>query len=163
MIRRVKLGEEDKVRALIAKLDYEDQTYWRKQTKTLEECQAESSRIPISEEVKGKSVILIAEEDGAIVGLCWCTAVDRGVDKQGEIAEFYVEREYRGRGLGKELLAAAKELFISEQVGVAFAWTHHGNEAAIKLYKDAGFKEVDQLVMAFIPANKNKTDCIATF
>ena len=157
MIRQIKNGEEDEVRALIAKLSCEDQTFWRKQTKPLEEYLAESSRIPVSGEIRGKNVIFVAEEDGVIVGLCWCTIVDRGVDRQGEVVEFYVERGYRGRGIGKELLAAAKQLFINERVGVAFVWTHHGNRAAIKLYKDAGFKEVDQLVMAFVPSDKNKT------
>lgn len=91
-----------------------------------------------------------------VIGLCWCTIVDRGVDKQGELVEFYVEREFRGRGIGKELITVAKQLFINEQVEVAFAWTHHGNNAAIKLYENAGFKEVDQLVMAFVPSDKNK-------
>jgi len=154
MIRRMKYGEEDMVRALISELDYEDQTYWLKQTKPLEQCLAKSSRIPISEEIEGKNVIFVAEEDGKLVGLCWCSIVDRGVDKQGEIAEFYVEREYRSKGIGKELITAAKQLFISERVEVAFVWTHHGNKAAIELYKSVGFKEVDQLVMAFVPANK---------
>lgn len=154
MIREMKHAEEDKIRALIAKLSYEDQTFWRKQPKLLEEYIAESSRISISEEIKGKNVIFVAEEDGMIVGLCWCTIVDRGVDKQGEIAEFYVEKEFRGKGVGKELILAAKQLFINEQVVVAFVWTHHGNKAAIELYKNAGFKEADQLVMAYVPSNK---------
>lgn len=157
MIREMKLGEEDKVRELIAKLSYEDQTFWRKQTKSLEGYLAETSKIPISEEIKGKNVIFVAEEDGVIVGLCWCSIVDRGVDKQGEVAEFYVEREFRGKEVGKDLITAAKKLFIDEQVEVAFAWTHHGNKAAIELYKSAGFKEVDQLVMAYVLSNKNKT------
>lgn len=157
MIRRMKSGDEDKIRALIARLSYEDQIFWRKQTRSLEEYLAESNRIPVNEEIGGKNVIFVAEEDGMIVGLCWCTIVDRGVDRQGEIAEFYVEQEFRGRGVAKELITAAKQLFINEQVEVAFVWTHHGNEAAIKLYKNAGFKEVDQLVMAFVPSNKNKT------
>jgi len=157
MIRQMKHGEEDKVRELIAKLSYEDQTYWRKQTKTFEEYFAESSKMPISAEVKGKNVILVAEEEGVIAGLCWCSIVNRGVDKQGEIAEFYIEKEYRGKGVGRELITAAKRLFIKEQVGVAFVWTHRGNKAAIKLYKNVGFKAVDQLVMAFVPASENKT------
>ena len=157
MIRQMRHGEEDRVRALIAELSYEDQIFWRKPTKPLEEHMAESSRILVGEEVEGKNVILVAEEDGVIVGLCWCTIVDRGVDKQGEVAEFYVEKEFRSKGIGEELITAAKQLFINEQVEVAFVWTHHGNKAAIRLYKDAGFKEVDQLVMAFVPSNKNKT------
>jgi len=157
MIREMKNGEEDKVRKLVAKLNYEDQTFWRKQTKPLEEYIAESSGICISEKIKGKNVIFVAEENGMIVGFCWCTIVDRGVDKQGEVAEFYVETKFRSKGIGKDLMTAAKQLFVNEQVGVAFAWTHQGNKAAIELYKNAGFKEVDQLVMAYVPSNKNKT------
>jgi ribosomal protein S18 acetylase RimI-like enzyme len=153
MIRPMKYGEEDRVRTLIARLSYEDQTYWRKQFKTLENYLAESKRTSISEKIEGKNVILVAEEKDLIVGLCWCTIVNRGIDKQGEIAEFYVENEYRGKGLGKELLAAATKLFAEEQVEVAFAWTHHSNKAAIDLYRNAGFKEVDQLVMALVPTS----------
>jgi len=48
MIRQMKKGEENKIRMLIAKLSFEDQNFWRKQTKTLEEYLAESSSIPIS-------------------------------------------------------------------------------------------------------------------
>jgi len=157
MIRQMKHREEDKIRELIARLSYEDQTLWRKQIKPLEEYLMESGRIPISEEIEGKNVIFVAEEEGMLVGLCWCTIVDRGVDKQAEVVEFYVEREYRGKGIGKELLTAAKQLFINEKVEIAFTWTHHGNEAAIKLYKDVGFKEVDQAVMALVLSNTNRT------
>jgi len=157
MIRQMKSGEEDKIKELIAKLSYEDQTFWRKQAKSIQDYLAESSRLPISEEIKGKNTVFVAEENDTIVGFCWCTIVDRGVDKQGEIAEFYVEKEHRGKGIGKDLVTAAKQLFIDEHVEVAFVWTHHGNETAIKLFRDAGFKEVTQLVMAFIPANNNKT------
>ena len=55
-------------------------------------------------------------------------------------------------------MAAAKQLFVDEHAEVAFAWTHHGNKAAVELYKNAGFKEVDQLVMAYVPSNQNKTE-----
>jgi ribosomal protein S18 acetylase RimI-like enzyme len=150
MIRQIKRGDEDKVRTLLAKLSFEDQTFWRKQARPIEEYLAKAGKISISKEIKGKNVILVAEENNKIVGFCWCTIVDRGIDKQAEIAEFYVEKAYRGRDIGKELLTAARELFTKEQVEVAFVWTHYSNKAAIELYKTAGFKEVDQLVMAFI-------------
>lgn len=92
-----------------------------------------------------------------IVGLCWCTIVDREMDKQGEIAEFYVKEKFRGKGIGKELIEAAQQLFIKEHAEAAFAWTHHSNMAAIKLYKNAGFKEIDQLVMLSFPMTKTKS------
>lgn len=114
----------------------------------------ESSRIRVSEEIAGKNAIFVAEENRELVGLCWCTVVDRGADRQGEIAEFYVKNEYRGKGVGQELIAAAKKLFFEEQVEVAFVWTHNGNEAAIELYRNAGFKKVDQMVMALVAPNK---------
>jgi len=156
VIRQMKHGEENEIRTLYAKLSFEDQTLWRKQTKLIAEYLAEASEMPITEEIKGKNVILVAEEDGTIAGFCWCTIVDRGVDKQAEIAEFYVEKEYRGRGLGSELLAAARQLFTDEKVEAAFAWTHQGNREAIERYKSAGFEKVDQLVMAFIPPRKER-------
>jgi ribosomal protein S18 acetylase RimI-like enzyme len=158
MIRIMKSREEDKIREFIAKLSFEDQTLWHKETKPLEEYLAKTSKMRIGEKLDGKSVIFVAEEDGKTVGMCWCTIVNRGVDKQGELAEFYVEKEYRGKGIGKELVNAAKQLFIDEHVEVAFVWTHHGNTAAIELYKNAGFKEVTQLVMAFVPSSEDKTE-----
>jgi ribosomal protein S18 acetylase RimI-like enzyme len=154
----MKIGEEEKSRNLLAKLSHEDWLYWHGQPKPLEQCLADSNKLTINEEIRGKNVILVAEENGATMGLCWCTVVDRGIDKQGEIAEFYVEKEYRGKGVGKELLEAAKQLFIDEKVEVAFVWTHYGNEAAISLYKNVGFKEVTQLVMAFVPSGENTTN-----
>jgi ribosomal protein S18 acetylase RimI-like enzyme len=143
-------GEEDRVRELLARLEYEDQFLWKKRTKPLSEYMAKRSGIPVRKRIEGKNVILVAEENGMIAGLCWITIVDRGVDKQGEIAEFFVEKDYRCRGVGRELLTAAKQLFIDEQVQVAFVWTHRENEAAIRLFENAGFKRVTQVVMAFV-------------
>lgn len=151
MIRQMELGEEDEVRRLLAKLSHEDQTLWQKQTKPLEEYLEKYSKMPVSHMINGKNAIFVAEEDRKIIGLCWCTIVDRGIDRQGEIAEFYMEEDYRGKGQGKELLETAKRFFTKEKVEVVFVWTHHGNEAAIKLYRNAGFKEVTQIVMAYIP------------
>ena len=155
MIREMKHGEEDRVRAILAKLDYEDQVFHRKQAKSLEQWLAESSNVSITKRIEGKNVVFVAEEDGKVVGLCWCTVVDRGVDKQGEIAEFYVEEGFRGKGIGNALIATAKQLFINEKVTVAFVWSHLGNEPAIELYRNVGFREVDQLVMAFIPRKES--------
>lgn len=152
MIRQMEFGEEDEVRRLLAELSFEDQTLWRKEAKPFLECLEKYSRVPISRAVDGKNAIFIAEEEGKIIGLCWCTLVDRGIDRQGEISEFYIKEEHRGKGIGKELLETAKQFFTSEGVQVVFVWTHHGNEAAIELYKCAGFREVTQIVMAYAPA-----------
>ena len=147
----MELGEEGQVRRLLAELSYEDQALWREQAEPLEEYLEKYRKIPISHKVKGRSAIFVAEEEGKIVGLCWCTLVDRGIDRQGEIAEFYVEKEHRGKGIGNELLETSKQFFIRERAEVVFVWTHQGNEAAIELYENAGFKKVTQIVMAYAP------------
>lgn len=154
MIREMKEGEEVSVRTLIAKFDFEDQALWRKQLKSLEECLQKSKAIRISREIEGKNAVYVAGEEGKIIGFCWCTVVDRGVDKQGEIVEFYVEKDFRSRGVGRDLVAIAKQFFIDEKVEVAFVWTHHGNQGAIELNKKAGFNEVTQLVMVFVPTTE---------
>jgi GNAT superfamily N-acetyltransferase len=150
----MKRGEEDKVRELVARLECEDQSFWRKQAKPLSEYMKKRSSIPVRRRILGKNVILVAEEDGTIAGLCWITITDRGVDKQGEIAEFYVETGFRRRGIGRILATAAKRVFIDEHVEVAFVWTHHENEAAVRLFENAGFKRVTQLVLALVPKGR---------
>lgn len=110
-------------------------------------------KVAVTERILGKNAILVAEENGKLVGLCWCTILDRGIDRQGEIVEFYVERKYRGKGIGERLMEVAKQFFIDEKAEVAFIWTHRRNEAAITLYKKAGFKKVTQVVMAFAPTD----------
>jgi ribosomal protein S18 acetylase RimI-like enzyme len=149
MIRQMKPGEEDQVRALYAKLSFENQAFWREQTKPLKDYLTEARGIRMSGDLQGKNVILVAEQDEVVVGFCWCSIVNRGVDKQAEIAELYVDRKYRGKGVGEELLVAAKQLLAGEHVDVAFVWAHQGNKEAIELYRRVGFKEVDQLVLAF--------------
>jgi ribosomal protein S18 acetylase RimI-like enzyme len=147
----MRVGEENRIRDLLAKLDYEDQIYWTPRAETLEQRQAKRSQVRISEDVRAKNVVFVGEEDNAIVGFCWCTVIDRGVDEQGDIAELYVEKEYRGEGIGAELITAATQLFIKEKLAVAFVFTHYDNEDAIKLYENAGFKKIKQLALYFVP------------
>jgi hypothetical protein len=67
MIREMKPGEEDALRNLLAKSDY------------FEDLLTENNAIKISKEVVGKSVIFVAESNGAIVGFCWCSISDNGL------------------------------------------------------------------------------------
>jgi ribosomal protein S18 acetylase RimI-like enzyme len=150
MIRHIKPHEENEVRRLLAQLSYEDQSYWAPRAKPFREYARKYRKVSVRERISGKNAILVSEQNGKLVGLCWCTVVDRGIDKQGEIAEFYVKQEYRGRGIGEELIEAAKQFFIDERAEVAFVWTHQRNKAAVRLYKKAGFKKVTQTVMAFV-------------
>lgn len=122
MIREIEKTEKDRIRELLAKLEYEDQKYYRKRPKSLDQLLAEKKRSPISDKVVGRNVIYVAEVEGRAVGLCWCVVYDWGAGKDGAIEEFYVESKYRGMGLGTELLMAARKLFVDKKVDVAGVW-----------------------------------------
>ena len=76
MIREIESKEKDRIRELLAKLEYEDQKYYRKRPKSLEQLLAEKKRLPISDKVVGRNVIYVAEVEGRAVGLCWCVVYD---------------------------------------------------------------------------------------
>lgn len=82
-----------------------------------------------------EAVYLVAEEDGRVVGHCGVT----DIVGDGEITNVAVHPDYRGRGIGRELLAAL--LAEGEKAGIT-AFTlevRAGNRAAVHLYEKAGF------------------------
>lgn len=87
--------------------------------------------------------VLVAEVDGAVVGWASLNAFNprRAYD---HVADFslYVERAWRGRGVGRQLLDAligrARELGYHKLVLSAFPW----NEAGMRAYRRAGFRVV---------------------
>ena len=87
--------------------------------------------------------VLVAEADGAVVG--WGSLnVFNARRAYDHVADFslYVERGWRGRGVGRRLLeilvARARELGYHKLVLSAFPW----NEAGMQAYRRAGFREV---------------------
>jgi ribosomal protein S18 acetylase RimI-like enzyme len=139
--------------ALLAKLDFEEQMgLQHRRIKPFEELLIEKKKLEISTEVAAKNVIFVAELNETIVGLCWCTIVDNSLSKVGEIEEFYVMPQYRGKGIGVELLRAATNLFKEEKVEVAFVWTLKERKAAIEAYKKAGFKKCREPVFYYSPS-----------
>lgn len=153
VIREMRLGEEDVLRNLLAKGDFEEQMEPKhRQIKSFEELLAEKKKVEISTKVVAKNVIFVAEFNETLVGLCWCTIVDNGLSKEGEIEEFYVMPEYRGKSIGIELLRAATNLFKEEKVEVAFVWTLQERKAAIEAYKKAEFKKCQEPVFYYSPS-----------
>lgn len=84
---------------------------------------------------KKEAVYLVAEEDGRIVGHCGVT----NIVGEGEITNVAVHPDYRGKGIGWELLAAL--LAEGKKAGIT-AFTlevRAGNQPAVHLYEKAGF------------------------
>src|SRR5690349_20725839 len=53
--------------------------------------------------------------------------------------------DMRGKGVGKALVAASIEVYKSESVDVAFLEAIKGNDSAIALYKNNGYRVIDEL------------------
>jgi L-amino acid N-acyltransferase YncA len=87
--------------------------------------------------------VLVAEEDGAVVGWASLNVFNarRAYDHVADLS-LYVERDWRGRGVGRRLLEAlitrARELGYHKLVLAAFPW----NAAGMRAYRRAGFREV---------------------
>lgn len=92
-------------------------------TSTLERCQQIARAYPQN--------TLVAELDGQIVGFgCWSA--------DGEISALYILREYQGRGIGRQLMAALLAQLAAHPV--VHLWVLHGNDNAIGFYERMGFR-----------------------
>ena len=99
----------------------------------------------------GENILLAVRDAGEVVGLCWCVIYDPGTGLEGEVAEVFVRRDHRGRGIARRLLVSAVELFEARAVTFAAVWTHPDNAAAVRLYRSAGFAPTEQLVLTWLP------------
>ena len=87
--------------------------------------------------------VLVAEAEERVVGWASLNVFNarRAYEHVADLS-LYVEREWRGRGAGRHLLAAlvtrARELGFHKLVLAAFPW----NEAGMRAYRRAGFRDV---------------------
>src|SRR6266550_4155948 len=103
---------------------------------------------------RGENVIFAArDESGKVVGFSWIVLYDPGTGLEGEVAELYVAEGHRGQGIGEMLVRQAVRLFADRGVTLAYVWTREDNEAAVRLYRSAGFEPNRQLVMTWYPVD----------
>jgi ribosomal protein S18 acetylase RimI-like enzyme len=112
----------------------------------------ESSLPGISRRFEGENTLFaVRGPDGALAGFCWCVLFDPGTGLEGEVAELYVAPGHRGQGMGEALVRAAVTLFERRGVTLGYVWTRGENEAAIRLYRTAGFETNRQTVLTWYP------------
>ena len=85
-------SDESGVKRLISLLEYEIQEFHQNK-RSLDNFIDKNKNLELVNQIKGENIILVAEEDNQIIGLCWISVVDRGIDKQAEINEFYVKSD----------------------------------------------------------------------
>lgn len=79
----------------------------------------------------------VAEEDGIIVGY----AISRIVGEVGHILAIAVDPKYRGRRIGKVLMGAVTNYFLSKGVVETWLEVRASNQLARRFYRSLGFVE----------------------
>jgi ribosomal protein S18 acetylase RimI-like enzyme len=88
-----------------------------------------------------KSRIWLAEAGDRVIG---CIAIVAGAEPEAQLRWFLVDRDYRGLGLGRELMENAL-LFCREQgFETVFLWTTSGLSAARRIYMRFGFRKTEE-------------------
>ena len=112
---------------------------------TLAEAQARgadawAARLSVTAD-SGRDFPLIAERDGAAVGLLWAM-VDEADSTMVEVFQVWVDPESRGLGIAAALLREAIAWAKSKDARVVQLGVTCGDTPALRLYRRAGFQDV---------------------
>ncbi len=145
------------VREFITALTYDEQAHYAHPRETYQEI---AERIPVPPaSFTGSNVQFVARNDeGEVVGCCWCVIFDPGTGLEAEIAELYVREDARKRGIGTSLVRMAVEYFRVTGVMFAHVWTRDGNDPARQAYVRSGFAPTEQLVLTWLPLPAEEAD-----
>ena len=150
-VERLDPSEHDLVRPLLLELyEYEQPFFADHPQLSREDLEQTVQAVP--PRFQGENVILAVREGKGLAGFCWCVLFDPGTGLEGEVAEVYVAEGSRQQGVGRSLLDAAIALFRERGVTLGYVWTRGENEAAVKLYREAGFTANRQLVLTWYPS-----------
>ena len=154
-VERLAAGDYAQIKPLLVDLHLGEQTHYADHPQLRrEEIERHLTQVPAA--FSGENVVFAARDETAqVVGFCWIVLFDPGTGMEGEIAELYVSSEHRGQGIGEMLVRQATRLFAERRVTLAYVWTREDNEAAVRLYTNAGFETNRQLVMTWYPVESN--------
>ena len=154
-VERLAAGDYALIKPLLVELHLGEQVHYADHPQLArEEIERHLASVPAA--FRGENVIYaVRDEVGKVVGFCWIVLYDPGTGLEGEVAELYVAEGHRGRGIGEMLVRQAVRLLAERRVTLAYVWTRPDNEAAVKLYRSAGFEPNRQLVMTWYPLDSN--------
>ena len=152
-VERLGDGDYDLIKPLLVELHMGEQVHYSDHPQLRrEEIENHLAKVPSS--FPGENVVFgVRDEIGDIIGFCWIVLLDPGTGLEGEVAEVYVSPDHRGRGVGEMLMQQAVRLFRDRRVTLGYVWTRPDNEAAVRLYRSAGFEHNRQLVLTWYPTD----------
>jgi ribosomal protein S18 acetylase RimI-like enzyme len=150
-VERLAAGDYALIKPLLVDLHLTEQVHYEDHPQLpREEIERHLESIPSA--FRGENVIYaVRDELSQVIGFCWIVLYDPGTGLEGEVAEVYVAEGHRGQGIGEMLVRQAVMLFRERGVTLAYVWTRPDNEAAVKLYRSAGFEPSRQLVLTWYP------------
>ncbi|HKW72001.1 MAG TPA: GNAT family N-acetyltransferase [Candidatus Dormibacteraeota bacterium] len=156
-VERLAAGDYALIRPLLVELHLGEQVHYSDHPQLpREEIEHHLSSVPSA--FRGENVIFaVRDEIGEVIGFCWIVLYDPGTGLEGEVAELYVAEAHRGQGIGEVLVRRATDLFAERRVTLAYVWTRPDNEAAVRLYRSAGFEPNRQLVMTWYPIEQKNS------
>jgi ribosomal protein S18 acetylase RimI-like enzyme len=153
VVERLDEAEHGLVKPLLLRLYVEEQPHFVDHPQLSEEELAEDMA-EIGGRFDGENVVLAVRAGDSLAGFCWCVLFDPGTGMEGEVAELFVDPGHRGRGVAGALLRSAIRLFRERGVTLGYVWTRPDNDAAIQLYRAAGFRDNRQLVLTWYPHHR---------
>ena len=148
-------GDYDLIKPLLVELHMGEQVHYSDHPQ-LSRADIEDHLQAIPSRFQGENVVVVVRDEiGDVIGFCWIVLFDPGTGLEGEVAELYVSPEHRGQGVGDMLIKQAVRLFRERRVTLGYVWTRGDNEAAVRVYRSAGFEPNRQLVMTWYPTDSN--------
>jgi GNAT superfamily N-acetyltransferase len=93
-------------------------------------------------EHRSEGEIWVAEYKGQIIGSIGIVCTDKNT---AQLRWFLIEPEFRGIGLGRQLMTIAVDYCKQKKFRRVFLWTMQGLKVAYHLYSSFGFMPVEQL------------------
>jgi putative acetyltransferase len=90
-----------------------------------------------------KSIYLIAEEEGLLLGGCGISPTGGLPDGCAELVRFFLAKESRGKGIGKTLMTAAMDHARTLGYKQLYLESFPELTVAVSMYEKAGFRYLD--------------------
>ncbi len=112
---------------------------WIASNFVVEEKDWEMLNDPVGQILQPGGALLMAVEDGAVIGTCALIAMQDG---EFEVAKMTVAENYRGNGVGKTLLAQVIEYARGMGASRLYLETNSKLQSAIHVYESLGFQHL---------------------